>query len=946
MVAELVFNFCAMKAFLIFIVILFSVQCSFSQNCTDTSFRIKLSSPNGGLRNNLYYIGKNGISYSAGRYTNLGNNETINYLIKINQFGSVLWAKSFKASKIYSYKIIELPDNNIILSNFSLADQIELLKFDQSGNLIWNKIIQGGANEHFNSPNLQLINDEIYISDYIIPNSGPLASEFLLTLIKLDISGNILWSKYYHNFSCSSFFNLGLVNTGNNSMVLWGRNIPASYCNPPVFADTESSFFSIKLDKASGSILNSKSYMNKKEFGNISSFGLYTEIFSGTAISNNQFAFTNSFRGRELPYENGICKVIFDSNLNIINSKFYTSQVNNAGQYKSNLDKEGNMSMLLYNYSVATNNSLNQYIVKLDSANNIIRQKRLNPIPGSESTYSSKFPFDYKRNYVSLITNFNIADTAVLQLTQLSNDEKNSNCFGEDTSFIQVKPFYFEPYISSYITDAVDYPLNVTNGIATSSDLNVIAEDYCTLVSTCNKLVLDKQTDTICDTNSIYTFSAHLNLACQKHVTWNIDSSAISFSTILNDTTIQLKFKKKWTGYLFSSVNSCSFLKDSLLLHVLATPQNISFGRDTSICSYDSIVLNAGYGFNSYEWQDGSQDSIYIVKQTGTYYVKAVDNCYNIFTDTIKVIVNPAPRLTFQNDTSICTNDSILLDAGNSFKNYLWSNGKTTSLIKVTLPGIYSVIATDSSGCKAADTFKLISNYLLPDLNFSKKSVYCLGQGDTIRIAGSFQSIFWDNGSINPVRHVTAPGMYKVTVGNKNGCVTADSVIITKLVTPSVNFLPADSTYCLDDKVLIKANINFSQYLWSTNERTRSINISKAGLYTLVGTDEHGCLGTDSTKIKLIPCPETIYFPNSFTPNNDGINDLFKPTIIPPLAYYHFQIYNRYGQKVFETNNPHKGWDGRVNNADQNTGSFIWQCRYRFATKNTLQQQGSFILIR
>ena len=117
----------------------------------------------------------------------------------------------------------------------------------------------------------------------------------------------------------------------------------------------------------------------------------------------------------------------------------------------------------------------------------------------------------------------------------------------------------------------------------------------------------------------------------------------------------------------------------------------------THLDVYKRQVLNAGYGFNSYEWQDGSQDSIYIVKQTGTYYVKAVDNCYNIFTDTIKVIVNPAPRLTFQNDTSICTNDSILLDAGNSFKNYLWSNGKTTSLIKVTLPGIYSVIATDSS---------------------------------------------------------------------------------------------------------------------------------------------------------------------------------------------------------------------------------------------------------
>jgi gliding motility-associated-like protein len=73
-----------------------------------------------------------------------------------------------------------------------------------------------------------------------------------------------------------------------------------------------------------------------------------------------------------------------------------------------------------------------------------------------------------------------------------------------------------------------------------------------------------------------------------------------------------------------------------------------------------------------------------------------------------------------------------------------------------------------------------------------------------------------------------------------------------------------------------------------------------------------------------------LYFPTAFTPNSDGKNDAFKPTVFGALQKYHLTIFNRLGQKVFETAESQKGWDGTINGAPQNTQTFIWLSPYLF----------------
>jgi gliding motility-associated-like protein len=86
--------------------------------------------------------------------------------------------------------------------------------------------------------------------------------------------------------------------------------------------------------------------------------------------------------------------------------------------------------------------------------------------------------------------------------------------------------------------------------------------------------------------------------------------------------------------------------------------------------------------------------------------------------------------------------------------------------------------------------------------------------------------------------------------------------------------------------------------------------------------------------------------PNAFTPNNDGRNDVFKPMIFGNVIHYSFVIYNRFGQKVFESNDLSKGWDGTFRSVNPDADVFVWICSYQFAGGNVEHKKGTVMLMR
>jgi gliding motility-associated-like protein len=110
--------------------------------------------------------------------------------------------------------------------------------------------------------------------------------------------------------------------------------------------------------------------------------------------------------------------------------------------------------------------------------------------------------------------------------------------------------------------------------------------------------------------------------------------------------------------------------------------------------------------------------------------------------------------------------------------------------------------------------------------------------------------------------------------------------------------------------------------------------------------DRQGCLGTDSIQIETKDCEALLVFPNAFTPNHDGLNDIFRLKYPGLVANYQMQIFNRWGQVIFSSSDPFGGWDGNFANELQPPGTYIWIIRYTDRSGKSQRINGSVVLIR
>lgn len=148
----------------------------------------------------------------------------------------------------------------------------------------------------------------------------------------------------------------------------------------------------------------------------------------------------------------------------------------------------------------------------------------------------------------------------------------------------------------------------------------------------------------------------------------------------------------------------------------------VNLGNDTVICG-GSVVLNAGNAGATYLWSDASTAQTLTVTTTGVYFVDVtnVQGCTS--RDTADVTVNPAISVNLGNDSAICTNATLILDAQNPGANYQWNDGSTSSILVVVGPGTYYVTVTYTYGCTASDTVTFTDNSPVVTLSLPVDSV-------------------------------------------------------------------------------------------------------------------------------------------------------------------------------------------------------------------------------
>lgn len=170
---------------------------------------------------------------------------------------------------------------------------------------------------------------------------------------------------------------------------------------------------------------------------------------------------------------------------------------------------------------------------------------------------------------------------------------------------------------------------------------------------------------------------------------------------------------------------------------------------------------------------------------------------------------------------------------------------------------------------------------------------------------------------------VNQPGKYWVMIEDACQGQAADTIEIKTLPSPSVR-LGSDTTLCSSLPLVLDASNPGSSYLWSTGETSRSISVSTSGIYHVKVTNSIGCSGTDTIKVNFGGSGDFqgYQMPSAFTPNNDGLNDCFglrkwgNPTVI------RFDVFNRWGEKIFSGKSPQDCWDGTWKGQPQPTGHF------------------------
>ncbi len=323
---------------------------------------------------------------------------------------------------------------------------------------------------------------------------------------------------------------------------------------------------------------------------------------------------------------------------------------------------------------------------------------------------------------------------------------------------------------------------------------------------------------------------------------------------------------------------------------------------------------------------------------------------------TVTVTVHPLPIVSAGNDIAVCEDYTVVL-TGSGASSYVWDNGAINGQSFVpTSSGTYTVIGTDNNGCQASDQMDIIWTPT-PQVNFVGDILDGCMPVVTEFVAnttGNIASCNWnfgDGSTSNDCDVVThsfsGAGCFTVsyTVTTVEGCTNTHTIpqYVCAYPYPDADFTPTPNILSTLDweSEMINESIGASSYDWSFGDGSaNSSEISpihefpsdEGGSYlvTLVAYSDFGC--TDTISQLVVVNEELVYYiPNTFTPDNDDFNEVFKPIFTLGYDPYNFNmlIFNRWGEVLFESNNADVGWDGTYGGGIVQDGVYIWKITFK-----------------
>jgi gliding motility-associated-like protein len=334
---------------------------------------------------------------------------------------------------------------------------------------------------------------------------------------------------------------------------------------------------------------------------------------------------------------------------------------------------------------------------------------------------------------------------------------------------------------------------------------------------------------------------------------------------------------------------------------------------------------------------------------TTTWYVTQEISGTESIRIPVIVHVMPLPTIVITPaSASICQGDFVQLTASGAVS-YSWNASVTlnttvgaTVIASPMNTTTYVVKGTDANSCQKSDSVTVTANPLpKPDLGVDKS--ICL-PSNTVLSPGNFKNYLWHDNSTQPGYPVNTIGAYWVKVENNFGCTASDTINIISFFENPENFLPANTSFCKGNQHVISVP-GYAEYLWDDGSILPSIAIKRFGQITLTVKDNNGCYGTDSMTLFDAKCIRYA-LPNAFTPNNDGKNDVFRIYLTQIVTDYKITIWNRWGEIVFTSTEPQKGWDGSNKGKEQPSGTYVYTISFTDSDRLPVNLNGTVNIIR
>ncbi|MEI6947827.1 PKD domain-containing protein [Paraflavisolibacter sp. H34] len=404
-------------------------------------------------------------------------------------------------------------------------------------------------------------------------------------------------------------------------------------------------------------------------------------------------------------------------------------------------------------------------------------------------------------------------------------------------------------------------------------------------------------------------------------------------------------------------------------------PLSVKFA-DTLICNGDALQLVA-YGNGNFSWtplyniQNSNTATPTVTPPLTTTYVVTLDHFGCLNTAPVRVRVVDTVTLKAFPDTTICATDPVQLLARGDGLRFEWRPAAS-----LDNPAVYNPIARPPGDtrytvtahighCQATDSVR-VRTVPYPIARAGADTTICYGTSAQLQGSMVASYFYWlppstlsNSFTLSPVAFPTDTTAYILTVRDTLGCPKPVSDTVVVRVLPKIPAFAGRDTAVIVGQPLQFQATGGDSYLWSPATALSRTDIANPlavydGSFDYIRyqvlvtkiTQSISCVDSASVAVRIFSTHPQVFVPNAFTPNGDGLNDVFRPIAAGIARIEYFRVFNRWGEMVFSTTINGQGWDGTIRGKKQPSAVYAWLVKAIDYTGRPFFAKGTMTLIR